>query len=464
MIRFHFITWTLCLFSLTACGSLFKPAAPQAAVPAKFAAAAVQTTALEIAPQWWTVFNDPVLNDLQTQLLQGQLNVQLLASKVRQAQAAVALSQSSLWPSLSLNVGAGRAQDTGSKAANNISVAAPLSWEWDVWGRLSAQNAAAQALLQASQDDLALARLSAQASLVQTYVALRTAQRQVAVLNQAEQAYTKALSLTRYRYEAGVVSAADVAQAELQLNTTLAQRIEVDTTRLQLQNALAVLLGKAPGELQIAAHDPWFSLPPLPLSLPASVVQQRPDIRAASQRVLAAQAQLGVAQAAFFPSFNFAANLGYRSSDLANIFSASSLLWSLGPSMALNLVDGGQRKAVQAEARAALDGAGISYRQTVLQALQEVEDNLVAAQQLQQQAQAQSQAVQAAQRNLAIAQAQYSAGTVSYLNVVTAQASALSAERNLLDIQSRQVLASTQLMKNLAAPWPMDAAAPAVNK
>jgi NodT family efflux transporter outer membrane factor (OMF) lipoprotein len=372
----------------------------------------------------------------------------------------VALSQSSLWPSLSLNVGAGRAQDTGSKAANNISLVAPLSWEWDVWGRLSAQNAVAQALLQASQDDLALARLSAQASLVQTYVALRTAQRQAAVLNQAEQAYTKALSLTRYRYEAGVVSAADVAQAELQLNTTLAQRIEVDTTRLQLQNALAVLLGKAPGELQIAAHDLWFSLPPLPVSLPASMVQQRPDIRAAAQRVMAAQAQLGVAQAAFFPTFNFSANVGYRSSDLANIFSASSLLWSLGPSMALNLIDGGQRKAAQAEARAALDGAGINYRQTVLQALQEVEDNLVAAQQLQQQAQAQSQAVQAAQRNLAIAQAQYAAGTVSYLNVVTAQASALAAERSLLDIQSRQVLASTQLMKNLAAPWPMDAAAP----
>jgi NodT family efflux transporter outer membrane factor (OMF) lipoprotein len=384
----------------------------------------------------------------------------LLASKVRQAQAAVAVSQSSLWPSLSLNLGAGRAQDTGSKAANNISLVAPLSWEWDVWGRLSAQNAVAQALLQASQDDLALARLSAQASLVQTYVALRTAQRQAAVLNQAEQAYTKALSLTRYRYEAGVVSAADVAQAELQLNTTLAQRIEVDTTRLQLQNALAVLLGKAPGELQIAAHDLWFSLPPLPVSLPASMVQQRPDIRAAAQRVMAAQAQLGVAQAAFFPTFNFSANVGYRSSDLANIFSASSLLWSLGPSMALNLIDGGQRKAAQAEARAALDGAGINYRQTVLQALQEVEDNLVAAQQLQQQAQAQTNAVQAAQRNLAIAQAQYAAGTVSYLNVVTAQASALAAERSLLDIQSRQVLASTQLMKNLAAPWPMDAAAP----
>ena len=299
---------------------------------------------------------------------------------------------------------------------------------------------------------------------MQTYVALRTAQRQATVLRQAIQAYTKALSLTQIRYEAGVVSAADVAQAELQLRSTQAQAVEVDSTGLQLQNALAVLLGEAPGALNLTQTDAWLFLPPLPVMLPASVIQQRPDIRAAAQRVMAAQAQLGVAQAAFFPSFSFAANLGYRSSDLANIFSASSLLWSLGPSMALNLVDGGQRQAVQAEARAALDTVGISYRQTVLQALQEVEDNLVAAQQLQQQAQAQGQALQAAQRNLGIAQAQYTAGTVSYLNVVTAQASALTAERNLLDIQSRQLLASTQLMKNLAAPWPSDAAAPASNQ
>jgi outer membrane protein TolC len=178
---------------------------------------------------------------------------------------------------------------------------------------------------------------------------------------------------------------------------------------------------------------------------------------------MAAQAQLGVAQAEFFPTFSFSANLGYRSSDLTNIFSASSLLWSLGPSMALNLVDGGQRQAAQADARAALDGAGISYRQIVLQALQEVEDNLVAAQQLQQQAEAQTKALQAAQRNLDIAQAQYAAGTVSYLNVVTAQASALTAQRSLLDIQSRQALASTQLMKNLAAPWPVASVAPMGN-
>lgn len=418
---------------------------------------------MDIAPQWWTVFNDPVLNDLQNRLLQGSLNLQLMASKVRQAQASVALAQSSLWPSVNLNAGVARAQEKSSNA-NAFSIAAPLTWEWDVWGRMSAQTAVAQANLQASQEDVALARLSAQASLVQTYVALRTAQRQATVLRQAIQAYTKALSLTQIRYEAGVVSAADVAQAELQLHTTQAQAVEVESTRLQLQNALAVLLGEAPGALNLTHTDAWLALPPLPAMLPASVIQQRPDIRVAAQRVMAAQAQLGVAQAAFFPSFSFSANLGYRSSDLANIFSASSLLWSLGPSMALNLLDGGQRQAVQAEARAALDTVGISYRQTVLQALQEVEDNLVAAQQLQQQAQAQGQALQAAQRNLGIAQAQYTAGTVSYLNVVTAQASALTAERNLLDIQSRQLLASTQLMKNLAAPWPSDAAAPASNQ
>jgi NodT family efflux transporter outer membrane factor (OMF) lipoprotein len=452
------LRWTLICLGLSACGHLFSPDKPKMALPPSFAAAKPSTVSgEEIDPAWWTLFNDPVLNQLQVQLLQGHLNMQLLASKVRQAQASLAGAQSSLWPSLSLNAGAGRTQEKGGSAGNQVTVNAPLAWEWDVWGRVGAQTAAAQANLQASQEDLALARLSAQATLVQTYFTWRTAERQSTVLSQAEQAYAKALSLTRYRYEAGVVSAADVAQAELQLATTKAQRIDVDSTSLQLQNALAVLLGMAPGELKLTASDAWPSLPALPTLLPSSLLQRRPDIRAAEQRVLAAQAQLGVAQAAFFPSFTFSANLGYRSTELSNIFSASSLLWSLGPSMALNLLDGGQRQAAKADARAALDGVGISYRQTVLQALQEVEDNLVLAYQLQQQAEAQGQALVAAQRNLDITQAQYAAGTVSYLNVVTAQASALNAQRTLLDIQSRQVLASNQLMKNLAGRWPAEA-------
>jgi outer membrane protein TolC len=179
-------------------------------------------------------------------------------------------------------------------------------------------------------------------------------------------------------------------------------------------------------------------------------MQRRPDVRAAQQRVLSAQANAGAAQAAFFPSVIFTANAGYSNNGLSNLFTASNLLWSMGPSMALTVLDGGKRKSVQAETLAALDAAGIAYKQTVLQGLQEVQDNLVAAYQLQLQIQAQASAVDAAKRNVNIAEAQYAAGTVSYLNVVTAQTAALAAERSLIDIQSRRVLAVTQLMKNLA--------------
>jgi outer membrane protein TolC len=191
-------------------------------------------------------------------------------------------------------------------------------------------------------------------------------------------------------------------------------------------------------------------IPALPETVPSALLQRRPDVRAAQQRVLSAQANAGAAQAAFFPTFSFTATSGYSSQNLSSLFSASNLLWSMGPGMALNLFDGGLRKAAQADALAALDAAGIAYKQSVLQGLQEVQDNLIAAYQLQLEQQAQTQAVQAARRNLAINEAQYAAGTVSYLNVVTAQTAALSAERSLLDIQSRRVLAVTQLMKNLA--------------
>ena len=325
-----------------------------------------------------------------------------------------------------------------------------MSWEWDVWGRLDATATAAQAGVQASREDLALARLSAQAGMVQTYVAIRTAEQQAAVLQQALTAYERALQLTRYRYEAGVVSASDVTQAQLQVSSTQAQLIDVNSSRTQLLHSVDVLLGQAPGQLQLPTAAALPQVPELPEVVAGSLLQRRPDVRAAQQRVLSAQANAGAAQAAFFPSLSFTATAGYSNNSLGNLFSASNLLWSMGPSLALNLLDGGKRKAVEAEALAALDAAGIAYKQTVLQGLQEVQDNLVAAYQLQLQAQAQAQALQAAQRNVAITEAQYAAGTVSYLNVVTAQTAALSAERSLLDMQSRRVLAVTQLMKNLA--------------
>jgi NodT family efflux transporter outer membrane factor (OMF) lipoprotein len=219
---------------------------------------------------------------------------------------------------------------------------------------------------------------------------------------------------------------------------------------------LSVLLGQAPAALQMSATQALPVLPALPVLMPASLLQRRPDIRAAETRVLAAQAQLGVAQTAFFPTFSFAANLGFKSTDLASLLNASARLWSLGPTLAMSLFDGGQRQAAKDDAKAALELTALNYQQVVLSALQEVEDNLVAAHQLQAQEAAQAQALQAAQRNLRITEAQYAAGTVSYLNVVTAQASALNAQRNLLDVQSRRALAVTQLLKNLGGRWDAD--------
>lgn len=435
--------------ALSGCANLFNPAKlpPAPAMPEMQMSGAADTG---VDADWWTLFNDAELNRLMAQMEQGNLNVQLMAAKVRQAQAALASAQSSFLPSVSVGAAATRAKSAGGSAASAVSVTTPVSWELDVWGRLDALATAAKAGLQASREDLALARLSAQASLVQTYVAIRNAEQQQRVLTQAQTAYERALQLTKYRYDAGVVSAADVAQAQLQLSTTQAQLINVNSSRLQLLNALAVLLGQAPGGLQLATTEALPQVPVLPEVVASNLLQRRPDVRAAQQRVFSAQASAGAAQAAFFPTFSFTATSGYSSQNLSSLFSASNLLWSMGPSMALKVFDGGQRKAVEADALAALDAAGIAYKQSVLQGLQEVQDNLVAAYQLQLEQQAQTQAVVAARRNLAINEAQYAAGTVSYLNVVTAQTAALSAERSLLDIQSRRVLAVTQLMKNLA--------------
>ena len=310
----------LCLL-LAGCASWFKKPVvvkPTARAPESFGAPQTANAAGDAVDRaWWTLFQDPVLNGLQAQLETGNLNLQLLSAKVRQAQASVAASQASLWPSVSVTAGVARSVSSGGGAASNsASVNLPLTWELDVWGRIDLQTQAAQANALASQEDLALARLSAQATLVQTYIAMRTAERQQAVVEKAQVAYERALTLTRYRYDAGVVSAADVAQAESQWQSTVAQRIDVETTRQQLTHSLAVLLGQAPSALQMAASQALPALPALPTVLPASLLQRRPDIRAAEMRVMGAQAQLGVAQTAFFPTFSFAASTGYKSTEL----------------------------------------------------------------------------------------------------------------------------------------------------
>ena len=443
---------------LTACATPPSYEKPAMAVPAAFKQSglwkAARPDAASVPDDWWLLFNDLGLNDLQKQVVVGNENLKSAAAQVEVARAALGSSRAGLMPSVGASAGGSLSAAPGSAAnTRSYSAAANATWEIDLWGRVASTVSSAQARLQASADDLAAARLSVQALLTQTYFSLRAAESQAALLERSVSAYQRSLALTQNRYTAGIASAADVAQALTQLKSTQSQGVEANSNRAQLEHAIATLLGKPSAMLTLARTAALPDAPSIPVQLPASLIERRPDIAAAERRVAAANAQIGVAQSAFFPAVTLSANAGFRGGDLAQLLSAPNLFWSLGPALAATLFDGGARKSGEDSARASLDQATASYRQTVLTALQEVEDNLVIAASLQEGIVLQTDALTAAQRSLEIANNQYQAGTVSYLNVVTAQATALSAERTLLDVRSRRLAAVTQLLKNLAGRW-----------
>ena len=454
---------------LAACSTTrVEPRAPVTAPPAFKEALAASKAAPDTAvpDAWWTLFHDPVLDRLQGRLVIGNESLKSAVAAVAAARASYDASRSALFPTVSASLGATRSGNPSSGVAvgvanpsNSVSLLATASWETDLWGRLAQASSGAQATLQASRSDLAAAQLSAQALLAQTYFSLRAADAQLALLARSVAGYQRSLELTQARYAGGVAGRTDVLQAQTQLKTTQAQAADLTAQRAQLEHALAVLLGEAPSSLGLTAQPALPASPAVPVLLPATLLQRRPDIHAAQQRVAAAYAQIGVADAAFFPDLTLSASAGFRKSALANLLNAPNLLWSLGPTLTEAVFDGGQRKLASAQARASANQATASYRQTVLTALQEVEDNLVLAQQLAQEAQLQDEALQAAQRSLDITLDQYRAGTVSYLNVVTAQATALNTEINLLGVRNRQLAAVNELLKNIAGRWE---AAPAV--
>lgn len=446
---------------LVGCSSAPRYERPAVEVPAAFKETAgwreANPQAADVPDEWWRLFADPVLDDLQSQLVLGNQNLQASIAAVRVAQAALATSRASLVPSVGVGASASRAANASGTAqggpGNTYALTGSASWEIDLWGRLAGTVDSAQARLAASRDDLAAARLSLQATLAQTYFSLRVAEAQAALLESTLAAYRRSLELTQNRYDAGVASAADVAQAQTQLKSAEAQLIETNTNRAQLEHAIAVLLGKAPADFSLARTALLPAVPKVPLQLPSTLLERRPDIAAAERRVAAANAQIGVARAAFFPALTLSASAGFRNDTLARLLTSPNLFWSFGPALALSLLDGGARQAAVDSARASTEQAVATYRQTVLTAFQEVEDNLVEAQSLRAQIDAQSEALAAAQRVVEIVNNQYRAGTVSFLNVVTAQAMALSAERNLLDLRSRRLAALNQLLKNIAGRW-----------
>jgi NodT family efflux transporter outer membrane factor (OMF) lipoprotein len=408
---------------------------------------------------WWTMFNDPVLDGLQAELVVGNQNLAAALAQVASARAVLRASSSAIWPTLSLGAGTTRSataeNNNGQRTVQTSnSLTANAAWEVDLWGRLAEGIKAAGASYQASQADLAAVRLSAQATLTQTYFALRTAEAQQALLTRTEAANQRALELTQARYAGGVVAQTDVLQARTQLRNVQTQLSEMRTQRAQLEHALAAQLGKLPGQFQLPASAKLPELPPVPELLPSTLLAQRPDIAAARARQAAAYAQIGVADAAFFPSLDLSASAGYRGASWSHLISAPNLLWSIGAAVAAPIFDGGQRQLASAQARASADAATANYRQTVLTAFQEVEDNLVDFAESGASLALQRDALEAAQRNLDIVLAQYRAGTVSYLNVSAAQTSLLSAESSLLSSRNRQLAAANLLLKNLGGRLP----------
>lgn len=407
------------------------------------------------ADRWWTAFGDPVLDDLQARLEISNQNLRAAEAAYRQALALADAARAAWFPAINASAGATRSASSAATATsgnaparNSFSVGATVSWELDVWGRIARTVEGADASLAASAADLAAARLSARATLAQTYFQLRAAERQQALLDASVDAYARALELTRNRYAAGVAGKADVAQAESQLRSTRAAALDASLSRSQYEHAIAVLLGLPPAGFTLAPSAAPLPVAPVAVTLPSALLERRPDIAAAERRVAAANAAIGAAQAARFPVLGLSGNTGFRNARIEDLLTVPSRYWSLGPTLAAAIFDGGARKAAVGQAQAGWEKAVATYRQTVLTAFQEVEDNLASARLLEAAAAEQAAAVTAAAEAETIAVNQYRAGTVSYLNVVTAQATHLAARRSANDIATRRLLAAVQLAKN----------------
>jgi NodT family efflux transporter outer membrane factor (OMF) lipoprotein len=407
------------------------------------------------AGEWWQVFNDPQLGELMQQANAGNQTLQSAEAQYRAALAALDISRSGRYPSVDANASASRAKQAGASPRNTLSLSASVGWEIDLWGRVRRSIEAAGANAQASAADLAATRLSMQALLAQTWFLYRATGAQLDLLQRTVDANRQFLDLTRNRREAGVVSGLDVAQAESQLASSQSTADDMALQHAQVSHALAVLLGKPPSDVSL--RDPAQAMSPVPDApqlIPSELLLSRPDIAAAERRVAASNAQIGVAESAYYPSLNLTADGGFSHSSLGELFGAPARFWSLGPQLALTLFDAGARNASVREATANYDQTVANYRQTVLTAFQEVEDNLAAARQLQREAANQDVALAAARHAREIAENQYKAGTVSALEVITAKSSEYAAERNAIDAWDRRMNAAIQLLKNTGGYWP----------
>ena len=452
---------------IAGCSFAPKYVKPEFQTPAQFK----ETTGWKIAEpsdamirgQWWEMFHEPELNALEDQASLSNQTVAMALDNFLAARAVVKQTRSQYFPTVTASASVTRSRQSspgtqsGSSSTHSTvtEYALPFdaSWELDFWGRIRNSVKASTLEAQATLADLENVRLTVQAEVAADYFQLRVLDAQQQLLDATVRAYQESLKLTKVQQDTGLAAGQDVAQAEAQLDLTRAQATDLGIQRAQLEHAIATLLGKPASLFFIATNSLAATPVAIPAGVPSQLLERRPDIAAAERRVAEANAQIGVARAAYFPTITLSGAVGYQGSSLGNLVSGPGMIWSVGATLAQTLFDGGKRKAVTEQARAIYQGTVANYRQTVLTAFQEVEDNLSTLRILSRELQQQNAAIASSQRNLTLANNRYQSGIDSYLNVIIAQTTLLNNQRTGLNLRMQQMTASVQLIKALGGGW-----------
>lgn len=456
-LRSTLITFLLSLL-LTSCTAGPDYIKPEINLPASYKESGRWQTAQpdDESPRgpWWTIFADQELDRLMGILDQQNFAIEQAEAQFRQSQALLREARAGLMPTLAPTASASHGVLTpGAGTGNQYSLGVSASWEVDLWGSVRREIEAGVAKQAASASQVAAIRLSSQAQLASAYLQLRIADRQLDSLQASEETLRQTLTITKNQYAAGIISQSSVVLAESQLKAAQALRVQKLLARKQLEHAIAVALGLTPADFSLPPMTDMPRLPQIPAGLPSTLLQRRPDIAIAERNMAVANAQIGVATAAYFPVLTLSASGAYRSSSFLDWINVPNRIWSLGPQLAGTLFDGGLRRAQTDSAIAAYDASVAGYRQTVLDALQTVEDNLAAQHLLAEEAELQQAAVDAAIRAEHIALNQYRAGTIGYLGVLTAQNSRIATENTLWNIKNNQYTSSIALINGIGGSW-----------
>jgi NodT family efflux transporter outer membrane factor (OMF) lipoprotein len=463
-----------CLIIFAGCSFAPKYAQPSVQTPAAFKeltpAQASETDGWKTAEpkddlirgQWWEVFGDTNLNTLEDQVAGSNQSVAAALANFLAARAVVKQARSEYFPTVTADPSVTRSRSSSPSSSGpspnpatftEYSLPFDASWELDFWGRVRNTVKANSLEAQATLADLGSVRLTVQAEVAADYFGLRFLDLQKQLLDASASADQESLRLTQVQQGAGLASGQDIELAETLLENTRAQATDLGIQHAMLEHAIAMLLGKPASSFSITTNLLAANPVAIPLSVPSQLLERRPDIAAAERRVAKANAQIGVARAAYYPTITLSASAGYQSTSIENLFSGPGLVWSVGASLAQTLFDGGLRRAVTEQARAIYQGTVANYRQTVLTAFEEVEDDLSTLRILSEELCQQNAAVASAQRGLTLAQARWKSGLDDYLDVITAQITLLTNQRTAMNLQVQQLTASVQLIKSLGGGW-----------